>query len=93
MGAVADHLRVHALGALLDPDFAGILQHYDVQFRTFVPSVYFLQEGIFGVTFWASPTIVFQFLLFGVVVRRTGLGAGHHCAATPIATAGAALKS
>ncbi len=93
MGAVADHLRVHALSALLDHDFPGILQLYDVQFRTFVPSVHFLQLGIFDIALWASPTIVFQFLLFGVVVRRTGLGAGRRCAATPFATARAALET
>ncbi|WP_343563847.1 TRAP transporter permease [Kiloniella sp. b19] len=60
--------------ALLGPLFPGVLQHPGVKFRTFVSSMYFPQEGIFGVTLWVVSTIVFHFVLFGVVAQRTGLG-------------------
>ena len=61
--------------ALLGPFFPGILQHPGVKFNTFVSSMYFPQEGIFGVTLWVVSTIVFHFVLFGVIAQRTGLGA------------------
>ena len=54
--------------------FPGILQHPGVKFNTFVSSMYFPQEGIFGVTLWVVSTIVFHFVLFGVIAQRTGLG-------------------
>ncbi|MEL7303362.1 MAG: TRAP transporter fused permease subunit, partial [Pseudomonadota bacterium] len=60
--------------ALFGPYFSGILQHPGVKFRTFVSSMYFPQEGIFGVTLWVVSTIVFHFVLFGVIAQRTGLG-------------------
>ncbi|MEM9330524.1 MAG: TRAP transporter permease [Pseudomonadota bacterium] len=60
--------------ALLGPFFPGILQHPGVKFNTFVSSMYFPQEGIFGVTLWVVSTIVFHFVLFGVIAQRTGLG-------------------
>ncbi len=60
--------------ALLGPVFPGILQHPGVKFKTFVSSMYFPQEGIFGVTLWVVSTIVFHFVLFGVIAQRTGLG-------------------
>ncbi|AAV97303.1 TRAP transporter, 4TM/12TM fusion protein (plasmid) [Ruegeria pomeroyi DSS-3] len=60
--------------ALFGPVFPGILQHPGVKIRTFVSSMYFPQEGIFGVTLWVVSTIVFHFVLFGVIAQRTGLG-------------------
>ena len=60
--------------ALFGPFFPGILQHPGVKFNTFVSSMYFPQEGIFGVTLWVASTIVFHFVLFGVIAQRTGLG-------------------
>lgn len=60
--------------ALFGPVFPGVLQHPGVNVRTFVSSMYFPQEGIFGVTLWVVSTIVFHFVLFGVVAQRTGLG-------------------
>ena len=60
--------------ALFGPLFPGILQHPGVKFRTFVSSMYFPQEGIYGVTLWVVSTIVFHFVLFGVIAQRTGLG-------------------
>lgn len=60
--------------ALFGPVFPGLLQHPGVRFNTFVSSMYFPQEGIFGVTLWVVSTIVFHFVLFGVIAQRTGLG-------------------
>jgi TRAP transporter 4TM/12TM fusion protein len=60
--------------ALFGPSFSGILQHPGVRFNTFVSSMYFPQEGIFGVTLWVVSTIVFHFVLFGVIAQKTGLG-------------------
>lgn len=60
--------------ALFGPSFPGLLQHPGVKFNTFVSSMYFPQEGIFGVTLWVVSTIVFHFVLFGVIAQRTGLG-------------------
>lgn len=60
--------------ALLGQYFPGLLKHPGVNFRTFVSSMYFPQEGIFGVTLWVVSTIVFHFVLFGVIAQRTGLG-------------------
>lgn len=60
--------------ALFGPYFSGILQHPGVRFNTFVSSMYFPQEGIFGVTLWVVSTIVFHFVLFGVIAQKTGLG-------------------
>ncbi|MEM9784396.1 MAG: TRAP transporter permease, partial [Pseudomonadota bacterium] len=60
--------------ALFGPYFPGLLQHPGVKFNTFVSSMYFPAEGIFGVTLWVVSTIVFHFVLFGVIAQRTGLG-------------------
>lgn len=60
--------------ALFGEHFPGLLQHPGVKPRTFVSSMYFPQEGIFGVTLWVVSTIVFHFVLFGVIAQRTGLG-------------------
>ena len=60
--------------ALLGPHFPGLLKHPGVRFNTFVSSMYFPQEGIFGVTLWVVSTIFFHFVLFGVIAQRTGLG-------------------
>ncbi len=60
--------------ALFGRYFPGLLQHPGVKFNTFVSSMYFPQEGIFGVTLWVVSTIVFHFVLFGVIAQRTGLG-------------------
>ena len=60
--------------AVAGPYFPGLLQHPGVRFNTFVSSMYFPSEGIFGVTLWVVSTIVFHFVLFGVIAQRTGLG-------------------
>ncbi len=52
----------------------GILKHPGVNWRQFINNMYFPAEGIFGVTLWVVSTIVFHFVLFGVIVQRVGLG-------------------
>ena len=51
-----------------------ILQHPGVDWRQFINNMYFPSEGIFGVTLWVVSTVVFHFVLFGVVAQRMGLG-------------------
>ena len=51
-----------------------VLKHPGVDWRQFVNNMYFPQEGIFGVTLWIVSTVVFHFVLFGVVAQRMGLG-------------------
>ena len=51
-----------------------ILKHPGVDWRQFINNMYFPSEGIFGVTLWVVSTVVFHFVLFGVVAQRMGLG-------------------
>lgn len=51
-----------------------ILKHPGVDWRQFINNMYFPQEGIFGVTLWVVSTVVFHFVLFGVLAQRMGLG-------------------
>jgi TRAP transporter 4TM/12TM fusion protein len=51
-----------------------VLKHPGVDWRQFINNMYFPQEGIFGVTLWVVSTVVFHFVLFGVVAQRMGLG-------------------
>ncbi len=51
-----------------------ILRHPGVDWRQFINNMYFPSEGIFGVTLWVVSTVVFHFVLFGVVAQRMGLG-------------------
>ena len=61
--------------ALLGPQMPfQILKHPGVDWRQFINNMYFPQEGIFGVTLWVVSTVVFHFVLFGVVAQRMGLG-------------------
>ena len=53
---------------------AQILQHPGVNWQQFVNNMYFPSEGIFGITLWVVSTVVFHFVLFGVVAQRMGLG-------------------
>ena len=53
---------------------AQILRHPGVNWVQFVNNMYFPFEGIFGVTLWVVSTVVFHFVLFGVVAQRMGLG-------------------
>lgn len=53
---------------------AQILKHPGVDWRQFINNMYFPFEGIFGITLWVVSTVVFHFVLFGVVAQRMGLG-------------------
>lgn len=66
---------VFILYALLGPYMPiQVLQHPGVDWRQFINNMYFPSEGIFGVTLWVVSTVVFHFVLFGVVAQRMGLG-------------------
>ena len=68
-------ILVFVVYALFGPYMpAQILQHPGVDWRQFVNNMYFPSEGIFGVTLWVVSTVVFHFVLFGVVAQRMGLG-------------------
>ena len=61
--------------ALLGPQMPfQVLKHPGVDWRQFINNMYFPSEGIFGVTLWVVSTVVFHFVLFGVVAQRMGLG-------------------
>ena len=51
-----------------------ILKHPGVTWAQFVNNIYFPSEGIYGVTLWVVSTVVFHFVLFGIVAQRMGLG-------------------
>ena len=51
-----------------------ILKHPGVNWDLFINSMYFPEEGIFGVTLWIVSTVVFHFVLFGILAQRMGLG-------------------
>ncbi|MCB1509302.1 MAG: TRAP transporter permease [Hyphomicrobiaceae bacterium] len=51
-----------------------ILQHPGISWAQYINNMYFPAEGIFGVTLWIVSTVVFQFVLFGVLAQRMGLG-------------------
>jgi len=51
-----------------------ILKHPGVSWDLFINSMYFPEEGIFGVTLWIVSTVVFHFVLFGILAQRMGLG-------------------
>jgi TRAP transporter 4TM/12TM fusion protein len=51
-----------------------VLRHPGVDWSLFVNNMYFPQEGIFGVTLWIVSTVVFHFVLFGILAQRMGLG-------------------
>lgn len=51
-----------------------ILMHPGISWGQYVNNMYFPAEGIFGVTLWIVSTVVFHFVLFGVLAQRMGLG-------------------
>ena len=68
-------ILVFAIYALFGPHMPlQILQHPGVNWRQFVNNIYFPNSGIFGVTLWVVSTVVFHFVVFGVVAQRMGLG-------------------
>ena len=68
-------IMVFMVYALFGPSMpVQILQHPGVDWHQFVNNMYFPSEGIFGITLWVVSTVVFHFVLFGVVAQRMGLG-------------------
>jgi TRAP transporter 4TM/12TM fusion protein len=51
-----------------------ILKHPGINWYQYINNMYFPAEGIYGVTLWIVSTVVFQFVLFGVLAQRMGLG-------------------
>ncbi|MDC1214907.1 TRAP transporter fused permease subunit [Rhodospirillales bacterium] len=51
-----------------------ILKHPGINWSQYINNMYFPAEGIFGVTLWIVSTVVFHFVLFGVLAQRMGLG-------------------
>lgn len=51
-----------------------ILTHPGINWSQFINNMYFPAEGIYGVTLWIVSTVVFHFVLFGVIAQRMGLG-------------------
>ncbi|MEL7174053.1 MAG: TRAP transporter fused permease subunit, partial [Pseudomonadota bacterium] len=51
-----------------------ILMHPGITWAQYINNMYFPAEGIFGVTLWIVSTVVFHFVLFGVLAQRMGLG-------------------
>ena len=51
-----------------------ILQHPGLTWDNFINNMYFPDIGIYGVTLWIVSTVVFHFVLFGVLAQRIGLG-------------------
>ena len=51
-----------------------ILKHPGINWYQYINNMYFPAEGIYGVTLWIVSTVVFHFVLFGVLAQRMGLG-------------------
>ncbi len=51
-----------------------ILMHPGISWAQYINNMYFPAEGIYGVTLWIVSTVVFHFVLFGVLAQRMGLG-------------------
>ena len=51
-----------------------IMKHPGLSWSLFVNNMYFPDLGIYGVTLWIVSTVVFHFVLFGVLAQRIGLG-------------------
>ncbi|TFH44019.1 MAG: TRAP transporter permease [Lysobacterales bacterium] len=51
-----------------------ILMHPGISWDQYINNMYFPAEGIYGITLWIVSTVVFHFVLFGVLAQRMGLG-------------------
>ena len=51
-----------------------ILQHPGITWGQYINNMYFPAEGIYGIALWIVSTVVFHFVLFGVIAQRMGLG-------------------
>ena len=68
-------IGIFILYAVLGPHLPVLmLKHPGLSWRLFINQMYFPQEGIFGVTLWIVSTVVFHFVLFGMIAQRMGLG-------------------
>ncbi|MCE8556852.1 TRAP transporter fused permease subunit [Ruegeria pomeroyi] len=50
------------------------IMHPGINWSQYINNMYFPSEGIYGVTLWIVSTVVFHFVLFGVLAQRMGLG-------------------
>ena len=50
------------------------VKHPGINWAQYINNMYFPAEGIYGVTLWIVSTVVFHFVLFGVLAQRMGLG-------------------
>jgi TRAP transporter 4TM/12TM fusion protein len=51
-----------------------VLKHPGINWAQYINNMYFPAEGIYGITLWIVSTVVFHFVLFGVLAQRMGLG-------------------
>lgn len=51
-----------------------LIMHPGISWSQYINNMYFPSEGIYGVTLWIVSTVVFHFVLFGVLAQRMGLG-------------------
>ena len=51
-----------------------ILMHPGISWSNYINNMYFPDIGIYGITLWIVSTVVFHFVLFGVLAQRIGLG-------------------
>ena len=51
-----------------------VLKHPGITWAQYINNMYFPAEGIYGITLWIVSTVVFHFVLFGVLAQRMGLG-------------------
>jgi TRAP transporter 4TM/12TM fusion protein len=51
-----------------------ILMHPGISWASYINNMYFPDIGIYGLTLWIVSTVVFHFVLFGVLAQRIGLG-------------------
>ena len=51
-----------------------VLMHPGINWSQFINNMYFPDIGIYGITLWIVSTVVFHFVLFGVLAQRIGLG-------------------
>jgi len=63
------------LYALLGKEMPGFLSHRGVSLERLINHLVYTTEGIFGVPLGTSAKFIFLFVLFGVFLERTGVGA------------------
>ena len=71
---LATIVAVALLYALQGHRLGGLLAHAGTSWAGLVSHLYLTQEGLFGLPIVVMSTVVFHFVLFGVVATRMGLG-------------------